>query len=69
MTEKTFCELLDEMIADEEKAPLDYEKIQKNKPLIGLEGQIMLSLLIVSIQKDERKHAELLKEVKKEICL
>jgi len=45
------CELLREMIKDEKKAPLDYEKI-KTKMLGHPENKKIIS----KIQEDERNH-------------
>lgn len=59
--DKTLCELLDEMIADEHKAAIDYNKLKR-------EGKPVMNIIIEGIRRDESKHADLLKALKSQVC-
>ena len=61
MPKKTFCELLNGYIVDEKKAAIDYNELKRP-------GHPVLNLLIESIRRDEEKHADLLKALKREKC-
>lgn len=60
--DKPYCDLVSDMVIDEEKAVQDYKKLKApDNPLI--DG------IIESIRTDELKHAELLKIIWKDKCM
>lgn len=61
-SETKFCKLVDEMIIDEEKAAIDYEKLKLDKE------HHILNAVIEGIRLDESKHAKLLKIIKSVKC-
>lgn len=73
---KEFCRLLDDAIADEDKAPAMYEKIKEELRLEYLaittespDDRLDLSYVVVErIQKDEVNHKEQLEAIKHALC-
>ncbi len=56
------CELLREMMKDEEKAPSDYEKIK-----VKMLGHPNNKKIISDIQNDEKRHYKEVKEMAEEL--
>jgi rubrerythrin len=65
MANEQFCKLLKEAIADEDKAPKDYEKLLEKGKEVGLN---LKAPIIDRIIPDERRHLGILENIKREVC-
>ena len=68
MSEKTFCELLDEAIEDEAKAKEFYEKMLREVVSLPPRDRIIVSILTGRVWKAEVGHKETFEMMKRAVC-
>lgn len=66
----SFCYLLDEMIADEKKAPIEYTRLIKKSEsdYQAAPDRVVISRVVQSIIKDERRHKKMLIRMHDKVC-
>lgn len=76
MSEKTFCQLADEAVKDEEEAQDFYERLKDRikkdfsleKDINNVERQTVLLAIVNQIKNQEKTHKELLERLKELHC-